>query len=106
MPSGKAHTSRSGAIARATVVSQNSGKCLTTDGVAGDQLYQFSCVGSPLQKWQSDLGNFTQSYGTITNPHTGLKADVNGGSRWAGAKLIGWYPNGGNGQQFGYYQLF
>jgi ricin-type beta-trefoil lectin protein len=89
-----------------TIVNQNSGKCLTTDGVAGHQLYQFSCVGSPLQRWQSNLEKFGGYVSTIHNPASGLNADVNGASRSAGAKIVGWYSNGADNQSFGYYQLF
>src|SRR5690348_14391875 len=73
-----------------TVVNQNSGKCLTTDGVAGHQLYQFTCVGSPLQKWRGNLP--TQPDSTmLVNTGTGLAMDVNGGSGAAGAAIIAWY---------------
>jgi Ricin-type beta-trefoil lectin domain-like len=91
-----------------TIVNQNSGKCLTTDGVAGHQLYQFTCVGSPLQKWQSNMHTLgtPNNVSTIRNPSTGLNVDVNGASRWAGAKIIGWYPSNADNQYFGYYQLF
>jgi hypothetical protein len=87
-----------------TIVNQNSGKCLTTDGVAGHQLYQFTCAGSPLQKWSGTLDRM-QEHG-LTNPYSGLRVDVDGGSRWAGAGIIAWYPHGGDNQQFTYYQLF
>jgi hypothetical protein len=32
--------------------------------------------------------------------------DVNGGSHWAGAAIIAWYPNNADNQHFTYYQLF
>jgi hypothetical protein len=91
-----------------TIVNQKSGKCLTTDGVAGHQLYQFTCVGSPLQKWSGTLDR-TQAYEhskPLTNPYSGLRVDVSGASQWAGAGIIAWYPNDGANQQFTYYQLF
>jgi hypothetical protein len=89
-----------------TIVNQNSGKCLTTDGVAGDQLYQFPCVGMASQRWQSHLRTWGNSAAPITNPWSGLRADVEGASRWAGARLIGWYGNGQQNQYFVYYQLW
>jgi hypothetical protein len=88
-----------------SIVNQNSGKCLTTDGVAGDQLYQFTCVGAATQKWQAQL-NYGRTGGYIYNPSTKLSADINGGSPWAGAKVIGWYDTGAQNQEFSYYQLF
>jgi Ricin-type beta-trefoil lectin domain-like len=89
-----------------TIVNQNSGKCLTTDGVAGHQLYQFTCVGAPSQKWQSDMQRVFGNVSAIRNPWSGLDADVNGASKWAGTKIIGWYPSGAVNQHFDYYQLF
>lgn len=89
-----------------TIVNQNSGKCLTTDGVAGDQLYQFTCVGSPLQKWQGTLNQLARDVDPLTNPYTGLRVDVNGASPWAGASIVGWYPNNGGNQYFSYIQLY
>ena len=88
-----------------TIVNQKSGKCLTTDGFAGHQLYQWTCNGSALQVWS---GNFKDSFtfSGLTNPSSGLSMDVNGGSRWAGAAIIAWYPNNGPNQKFTYYQLF
>ena len=89
-----------------TVVNQNSGKCLTTDGVAGHQLYQFTCVGSPLQKWRGTVTSvFNPDAGQLTNAATGLTMDVNGASATAGAAITTWYDNGGRNQYFSYYQL-
>jgi hypothetical protein len=48
-----------------TIVNQNSGKCLTTVGVPGHQLYQSPCSGSALQKWQGAFGS--RSTGTRTS---------------------------------------
>jgi hypothetical protein len=89
-----------------TIVNQNSGKCLTTDGVNGDQLFQFVCVNAPSQRWQSNIEPVDQHLRTIRNPWSGLDMDVSGGSFWAGAAIIGWYPNGGDNQYFNYYQLW
>lgn len=38
-----------------TITNKNSGQCLTTDGVAGDAVYQFPCVGAPQQLWYTDI---------------------------------------------------
>jgi ricin-type beta-trefoil lectin protein len=83
-----------------------SGKCLTTDGVAGHQLYQFTCVGSPLQKWRGTVTSvFNPDAGQLTNAASGLVMDVNGASATAGAAITTWYANGGRNQYFSYYQL-
>jgi Ricin-type beta-trefoil lectin domain-like len=89
-----------------TIVNQNSGKCLTTDGVPGDQLYQFACVGGALQRWQSNVQTLDGNGSFIYNPSSGLNADVEGGSPWAGTRIIGWYATRTSNQQFDYYQLF
>jgi hypothetical protein len=36
-------------------VNANSGQCLTTDGIAGDGVYQFPCVGAKSQEWNTNL---------------------------------------------------
>jgi Ricin-type beta-trefoil lectin domain-like len=81
-------------------VNANSGQCLTTDGVAGDGVYQFPCVGAKSQEWSTNLvvGNATDY--TIKSALSGLYLDVNGGSRNAGAVIDTWYGNGGNNQYF------
>jgi ricin-type beta-trefoil lectin protein len=88
------------------IVNQNSGKCLTTDGVAGHQLYQFTCVGNATQQWQGNLGSvFNPDASLLINAPTGLVMDVSGGSATAGAPVITWHYNGNNNQYFSYYQL-
>jgi len=88
------------------IVNQNSGKCLTSDGVAGHQLYQFTCVGSLLQQWKGTLGTvFDTSSHRLSNVATGLAMDVSGASATAGAAIITWYPNSQPNQYFSYYQL-
>jgi hypothetical protein len=89
-----------------TIVNQNSGKCLTTDGVAGHQLYQFTCVGSPLQIWKGNLGSvFNPDAHILINASSSLAMDVSGASATAGAPIITWYYNGNNNQYFSCYQL-
>jgi hypothetical protein len=36
------------------IYNQNSGMCITTDGVAGDQLYQDYCSNSENQRWYAE----------------------------------------------------
>ena len=86
------------------IVNQNSGMCLTTDGVAGHWVYQWPCDRSNShQDWRGEtvLGGANGLY----NRYSGLWLDVNGGSPWPGAHLITWYGNGSEGQVFGYTQL-
>ncbi len=81
------------------VVNRQSGLCLTSDGVAGDTLYQDYCRdGATLQLWDTNLvpGNLL-SY-TIRNTGSGLYMDVRGGSGWQGADIITWYFNNGDNQ--------
>jgi hypothetical protein len=88
------------------IVNQNSGMCLTTNGAAGEQVYQEPC-GAPGvnvygQIWNTGLrpntgldGWAIQSYGS------GLFLDVYGDSPWPGAYIDTWYANGGANQFFG-----
>jgi hypothetical protein len=93
------------------IVNQKSGMCLATDGAAGHQLFQWYCNDSdPGEEWHGTLSsNFDSDffkYGhTLVNPHSGLAMDVEGASRWAGARLVGWYNSGTDNQDFRYYQL-
>jgi hypothetical protein len=83
------------------VVNRQSGLCLTSDGVAGDTLYQDYCrSGATLQLWDTNLvpGNLT-SY-TIQNAGSGLYMDVRGGAGWQGADIITWYFNNGYNQYY------
>ncbi len=85
------------------IKNQNSGMCLTTDGIAGHQLFQEPCYdGSWFVKqiWVAHtytvpspwLGTFTEAW--FTNPASGLVIDVNHESGLAGAAIIGWYGTG------------
>ncbi len=90
------------------IVNQNSGMCLTTDGVAGDQLYQMRCLNSPLQQWRGTLPRSWSGFlngSTLVNPYSGLGVDVSGGSGNAGTSIIGWYAKDSINQHFGYWQL-
>lgn len=83
------------------IVNVNSNMCLTTDGYAGDQVYQMPCSGSPLQQWRTSLHPGQVFTGTtIQNVSSGLFLDVNGNSSWPGASIDTWYYNGGANQYF------
>ena len=84
------------------IVNQNSGQCLTTNGVPGSQLYQWPCsANNPYQVWTTDLGAYYDFHGhAIRNPAFGLYVDVNGNSPWPGAAIDTWYWNGGYNQLF------
>jgi hypothetical protein len=86
------------------IVNKHSGKCLTTDGVAGHQLYQWYCAGTPGQLWVSTVVAGAFEPGTIRNSASGLMVDVSGGSVSQGAAIIGWYYTGGNNQRFWFHQ--
>ncbi len=83
----------------------NSKMCLTTDGVAGDQLYQEPCVYSPYEDWvlqdnsQGDAVNGDQAV-TIYNPAFNLVVDVYGNSYTEGAAIDAWPANGQFNQAF------
>jgi hypothetical protein len=83
------------------IVNVNSNMCLTTDGVAGDQVYQDYCTNSTNQQWGTALtqGNPTD-YWHIQSVYSGLYLDVSGDSPWPGASIDTWYDNGGDNQYF------
>ncbi|HUN32233.1 MAG TPA: RICIN domain-containing protein [Trebonia sp.] len=83
------------------IINANSGQCLTTDGVAGDQLYQLPCAGGPIQQWQTAITPGQEGVGTIRNVSSGLYVDVSGDSPWPGAAIDTWYYNGQDNQYFG-----
>lgn len=69
------------------IVNVNSNMCLTTDGVAGDQVTQMPCAGSQIQQWQTSLNPGSVYAYTIKNVYSGLYLDVNGDSPWPGASI-------------------
>jgi hypothetical protein len=81
---------------------QNSGMCLTTDGVAGDQLYQKPCIPrlAEYQRWHVYLAAFASNTVTFYNPTFGLAVDVYGDSTMAGAPIDAWPLNGQYNQFF------
>ncbi|MBO3749802.1 RICIN domain-containing protein [Streptosporangiaceae bacterium NEAU-GS5] len=82
------------------IVNRNSGKCITSDGVAGHQLYQWACHGTANQLWSTSLtpGNLV-GY-TIKNVASNLYMDVAGSSGAQGAAIDTWTRNGGSNQFF------
>jgi hypothetical protein len=90
------------------IVNQNSNMCLTTDGRAGDTVYQWYCSGAPGQRWKGDIPRSwtTKRGGTLRNPWSGLALDVYGASPWPGAKIDAWYPNDASNQDFYFNQLY
>jgi hypothetical protein len=83
------------------IINENSGMCITTDGIPGDQLVQMPCVGAMAQEWMVvDSTDVTRPARSFYNPYFGLEVDVYGDSPWAGAPIDAWYPNGQNNQAF------
>ena len=82
------------------IANQNSGQCLTTDGIAGHGVFQWPCAGSVTQIWSTGLTPTSVSAWTISNPWSGLYLDVSGNNPWPGTSLIVWYYNGGANQHF------
>jgi hypothetical protein len=82
------------------IANQNSGQCLTTDGIAGHGVFQWPCVGSATQIWSTGLTPTSVSAWTIGNPWSGLYLDVSGNNPWPGTSLDVWYYNGGANQHF------
>jgi Ricin-type beta-trefoil lectin domain-like len=83
------------------IINQNSGQCLTTDGVAGDQVYQEPCDQGTAQEWITGLrpATFSSAY-AIESAYSGLYLDVNGDSPWPDTSIDTWYWNGGYNQYF------
>ena len=82
------------------IVNARSGKCLTTDNVPGDAVYQYTCLGALTQLWSTSLQAGNGYAYTIGSESSGLVLDVNGASPWAGASIDTWYFNGGSNQYF------
>ena len=72
------------------IVNVNSNQCLTTDGVAGHGLYQWPCYGGDGQKWSADLAPSIYYTHSIKNPASGLRVDIYGDNRYAGAVVDAW----------------
>jgi hypothetical protein len=76
------------------IVNQNSGRCLWTDGVAGDQLRQAPCTGSQYVLWQTNLKIDGHNY-PIRNPASDLYVDLAGNDGTQGTPIVGRPWNGG-----------
>ena len=83
------------------IVNQNSSQCMTTNGVAGDQVYQEPCDQGTAQQWITGLRPATgASAYAIESAYSGLYLDVNGDSPWPDTSIDTWYWNGGYNQYF------
>jgi hypothetical protein len=88
------------------IIAKNSQMCITTDGIAGHQLFQMPCGGAwaQYQQWRVQTYipwyQFMERFGWFTNPASGLVIDLEGGSRSPGTRIIGWYGNGGLNQSW------
>ncbi|MCW2883079.1 MAG: Ricin lectin [Sphaerisporangium sp.] len=85
------------------IINVKSGKCITTDGVAGHQLEQWPCTLGNSQLWQTPLNPRTSTGSfPIRSAFSGLYMDVYGGSRGQGAAIDTWGYNGASNQSFGW----
>ena len=82
------------------IANQNSGQCLTTDGIAGHGVFQLPCAGAASQIWSTGLTPTSVGAWTISNPWSGLYLDVSGNNPWPGTSPDVWYYNGGANQYF------
>lgn len=86
------------------LVNNYSGMCLTTDGRAGDQLFQDNCSDGWNQTWvfHTTYGHYYYDffipYQYIINPASQLAVDVYQGSAAPGGAVIGWPYDGGYNQ--------
>jgi hypothetical protein len=81
------------------IVNVKSGKCMTTDGVAGHQLYQWACSTDSRQLWYTSLDGTGTAF-FIESVFSHLFVDVSGDSRSQGAAIDTWYENGASNQTF------
>ncbi|WP_042384097.1 RICIN domain-containing protein [Streptacidiphilus melanogenes] len=82
------------------LVNVNSGMCLTTDGVAGDGVYQLQCAGGAQQLWSTGITPSAVGAYPIRSTYSGLYLDVSGNTAWPGATIDTWYWNGQGNQYF------
>lgn len=75
------------------------GMCITTDGNAGDTVYEETCEATATSQLFEVSGNLG-TYDTIYNIATGLYLDVSGYSGNEGANIDLWYWNGQGNQSF------
>jgi hypothetical protein len=78
----------------------NSRMCLTTDGVAGDQLYQKPCIRRLARYERWAVYGISGSIVVLYNTYFGLAVDVYQNSLQAGAPIDAWPYNGQPNQEF------
>ncbi len=81
------------------IQNRNSGECLATDGVPGDQVYQDPCDLQSNQLWNANVAT-NGTFFNIQSKSSGLYLDVNSNSSWPGAVIDTWYYNGNSNQYF------
>jgi hypothetical protein len=74
---------------------ENSGMCLTTDGVAGDQLYQWPCRRSLAWYQNWTVLYYSNGVDEIINRHFDLYVDVYQDNTTLGGPIDAWPNNGG-----------
>jgi hypothetical protein len=90
------------------IINDNSRLCLTSDGIAGDQVYQEPCGASYFdgssyfggQIWYTGLSPSSNDAWSIENVDSGLSLDVNGDNPFPGASIDTWPFWGGANQYF------
>jgi hypothetical protein len=82
------------------IVNVRSGKCLTTNGVAGATVYQITCLGALTQLWYTGLQPGNLIGYSIKSKVSGLYLEVFGASGAQGANIDTWYGNAGDHQYF------
>jgi serine/threonine protein kinase len=83
------------------IVGKNSGMCVTTDGKAGDTLYQYPCRKHRGEMWKAEIWTSSgKKLVTFLNPHSGLVMDILYNSYSVGASVDAWYPNHQQNQAF------
>ncbi len=75
------------------------GECITSDGNAGDTVYEEECEATAKNQLFAVSGSLG-SYDTIYNISTGLYLDVSGYSGNEGTNIDLWYYNGQGNQSF------
>lgn len=83
------------------IVGRQSGKCITTDGVAGHAVYLWACEQTPGQIWSTGLEPNSASQWAIQSVLSNLYLEVYGGSGSRGTAIDTWWWNGGQHQYFG-----
>ncbi len=78
---------------------ENSGQCMSTDGRAGDSVFQEACNPALLTErfWHYGSPGTNNSF---QNRYTGLYLDVSGGGYGAGTNIDLWYYNNHGNQTF------